>query len=300
MPSNHQVLANITSISDPYEGILLDAYGVFWGGNSVGLFPGSNEIMENLIKKGKIVGILSNSTQLAANEIDKLRNYGLIPGRHFHFLTTSGEVAKEIFRHEQFPFVTPRKKYWLLGEPHPNFSSHLPIFKESSYTETSNIQEADFIYVSIPHINGEDQTNPDLFLVKLEQLKGCGIPMVCTNPDRVAHEGSPPRAVVRQGSIAKMYERIGGQVFYIGKPSSIVYSAAMNLFNQYRIIDRKQVLMVGDTPETDVKGARNFGMPAALVTKTGVMSDRISKDGFDHTVGRFSSDEIPEYFIAHL
>lgn len=66
------IYPDLLSISDKYQGILLDAYGVFWGGNAFGLLPGAKEVMQQLVAKGKIVGILSNSTQLAAKEIDKL------------------------------------------------------------------------------------------------------------------------------------------------------------------------------------------------------------------------------------
>lgn len=58
--------SNLHSISHSYPAILLDAYGVFWGGNEVGLLPGSKEAMRSLVIQGKIVGILSNTTQLAA------------------------------------------------------------------------------------------------------------------------------------------------------------------------------------------------------------------------------------------
>ena len=36
---------------------------------------------------------------------------------------------------------------------------------------TSDIDEADFIYISIPHINGEDQENPELFREEIEKLR---------------------------------------------------------------------------------------------------------------------------------
>ncbi|MBS0625519.1 MAG: TIGR01459 family HAD-type hydrolase [Verrucomicrobia bacterium] len=277
--------SGILRISAPYQGVLLDAYGVFWGGNSFGVFPGAKEAMEKLVSSGKIVGILSNSTQLAAKEIHKIQQHGLIQNVHYHFLVTSGEVARDLFLNEKLPFGN---KFWLFGGPHPKYSSHEAIFQGTRFVETAHIEEADFIYISIPHLNGEDQTDPEAFRKSLETLKR--LPMVCPNPDLFAHEGNPPRAVVRQGSIAKMYEEMGGQVFYIGKPHSQAYIMAMNFFAQHNCSNPRDILMVGDTPETDIRGARNFGMPSALITKTGIMAERDPNTLAD----------IPDYFIERL
>lgn len=80
----NEIFPGVAQVSSRFTGILLDAYGVFWGGNDVGLLPGSKEIMEKLVSSGKIVGILSNSTQLASKEINKLNLHGLFQGKHFH------------------------------------------------------------------------------------------------------------------------------------------------------------------------------------------------------------------------
>lgn len=295
-----EIIPGIARLSEGFDGILLDAYGVFWGGNDFGPFPGSKEVMKRLVSNGKIVGILSNSTQLASKEINKFHRHNLFEEQHFHFLVTSGEIAKDIFLNQKLPFETPRKKFWLFGGIHPRFSSHEAIFERSVYTETSNIHEADFIYVSIPHIKGEDQINRELFRQEIEKIKIKNLPMICANPDQFAHEGVPLKAVVRQGSIAMIYEEMGGQVFYIGKPHNNAYSAAMNYFQEHGIINRSRILMVGDTPETDIRGARRFGMSSALVTATGMMSDRISHNGLEEAVQALSIEDTPDYYIGRL
>lgn len=299
-PLQSQIFPSTLDIVEPFEGILLDAYGVFWGGNSCGLFPGSKDVMEKLVSAKKTVGILSNSTQLVVNETSKLQKHGLIQGRHYHFLITSGEIAKQIFTSEELPFKTPKKKFWLLGGIHPQFSSPLTLFEGSPYTESKDVSYADFIYISIPHINGEDQIDPNVFLEEVKKLRETNLPMVCANPDRFAHEGTPSRAVVRQGSIAKLYEDLGGQVVYIGKPYSTVYKIAMDFFEKKGVSKPEEILMIGDTPETDIRGANNFGIASALTTKTGIMADRIQhqrleKDNFQLPLG-----DQPRFFIERF
>lgn len=300
MTATFEIFPSLTHISHTFNGILLDAYGVFWGGNDYGVLPGSKDVMEKLILSGKIVGILSNSTQLASKEISKLERHGIIQGKHFHFLITSGEVARYIFLNEKLPFETPQNTFWLFGGIHPKFSSHEAIFQGTSYRETLDINDADFIYVSIPHINGEDQIDSELFREELEKIQSKNLPMICPNPDLFAHEGKPPKAVVRQGSIAKMYEEMGGQVFYIGKPHNTAYSIALEQFRLHSVMSPTEILMVGDTPETDIRGARQFGMPSALITQTGIMADRISHKGLEKALKELPTNDIPNYLIARF
>ncbi|MCA6602106.1 MAG: TIGR01459 family HAD-type hydrolase [Pseudanabaena sp. M57BS1SP1A06MG] len=295
-----KILPGIAQLASRFDGLLLDAYGVFWGGNNFGLLPGSKGIMEELVAQGKIVGILSNSTQLASKEIHKLHSHDLIQGKHFHFLMTSGEIARHIFLHEKLPFPTSSHKFWLFGGTHPKFASHQAIFQETVYQETQDIHEADFIYISVPHLKGVDQIDPTVFHAEIEKLKMTNLPMVCANPDHFAHEGTPPQAVVRQGRIAMMYEDIGGKVYYIGKPHPKAYAMAMQQFHQYNIINPQAVLMIGDTPETDIREAHHFGMPAALVTQTGIMADRISRKGLTNALEELPVQDYPDYLIERL
>lgn len=300
MATTFKIFPGIGQVSERFRGILLDAYGVFWGGNAFGLLPGAKEIMEKLVSQGKIVGVLSNSTQLASKEINKVHLHGLVQGKHFHFFVTSGEIAREIFINEKIPFKTRKNKFWLLGGAHPKFPSHAPIFQGTIYNETAAIEDADFIYISVPQINGEDQVDPELFRAEVASLRMKNLPMICPNPDQFAHEGNPPRAVVRQGSIAKMYEELGGQVFYIGKPHPQAYKSAMHHFAQYNITQPGEILMVGDTPETDIRGARCFGLSSALVTQTGIMADRIHHHGLEKALKALSPQNSPDYFIGRF
>ena len=295
-----QTFSNLKDISHNFSGILLDAYGVFWSGNAGGLFPGCKELMHDLVQDNKTVGILSNSTQLVAHELAKFEKHGLLPGKHFHFLITSGEVAKQIFMHEKLPFDIKHKKYCLFSEKHPRFSCPHLLFEQSLYKMTDNCAEADFIYISIPHINGEDQLDPEIFRSQLVELKRFNLPMICANPDQFAHEGLPPRPVVRQGSIAAIYKDLGGTVYYIGKPEQVVYDKAMLKFKEFGIFNPQDILMVGDTPETDILGANKYGMHSALITETGVMGERTAHNNLTDLIQEMPLENHPTYFLQKM
>jgi HAD superfamily hydrolase (TIGR01459 family) len=296
MPPTEEVqILPFKALIDRFDCYLLDAYGVFWGSSESGMLPGARETMEHLVSLGKQVGILSNSTQLAAKEKEKLARHGVLQGTHYHFLLTSGEVAKEILASENLPFPTPNKKYCLFGAEHPRFSTHTALFQGSAFSQALNFEEADFIYIPVPHIGGLDQENPEAFQTLVEEIASKGLPVLCANPDRFAHEGLPPRLVVRQGTIARMLEDLGAKVHFIGKPFSTVYEKALQLFPCP--VQPREVLMIGDTPETDIRGARRMGLSSALVTKTGVMRDRIGEEKASVVISQLSQSEYPDYAI---
>lgn len=288
---------SLEDLSSQYDAFLLDAYGVFWGSSELGVLPGAADAMAYLVAQGKHVGILSNSTQPSTKEEDKLRKHGLCKEVHYHFLLTSGEVAKNLILQEALPFPTPRGTYWLFGSIHPRFGSHHQLFEGSKYREVEDLGEADFIYISIPHIEGIDQENPEVFRNKVQAIDK-GIPVLCVNPDRVAMEGLPPRPVVRQGSIAQMFAEEQAPVYLIGKPSTIIYDAALQKFPQN--IQRKRILMIGDTPETDLRGAHEAGLDAALVTKTGVMTTLLEREGAAQVISHLPPGDKPEFLIERL
>jgi hypothetical protein len=76
MTFSRQIFSGIMDVSERFQGILLDAYGVFWGGNACGVLSGAKEIMEKWVSKGKVIGILSNSTQLASSP-----HFSYLPGK---------------------------------------------------------------------------------------------------------------------------------------------------------------------------------------------------------------------------
>lgn len=284
----------VSPLIDAYPAFLLDAYGVFWGGNHAGLLPGAEELMQTLISKGKIVGILSNSTQRAENEIHKYHTHGIMKNSHFHFLITSGEIARDIFLQEKLPFSTKRKSYYVLGGLHPHFPKALSLFDGTGYSRTEDLSAADFIYISIPHIDGRDVTDPELFTNQVQQVVSSKLPMVCASPDLFAHEGNPPQMAVRQGSLAKLYEKMGGEPYYIGKPHPNAYTHVFAEFSQRNIFKHSQILMIGDTPETDIRGGNLVGLDTALITHTGIFPERKSSNA------TLEKNDLPTYFIQRF
>ncbi len=287
------------SLFEPFRGVLLDAYGVFWGGG-IGVIPGSHETMRALVQGGKIVGILSNSSQSGEKEQAKFAKHGLIQNIHYHFVLTSGDIALALFVNRQLPFAVTHNNYWILGSPHPQFSSPNHIFEGTAFTPTAHLAQADFIIPGIPHRNGEDQTDPEVFREEVFQASLSRLPLVCVNPDTFAHEGTPPTPVVRQGSIAALYEEYGGTILMIGKPSPIAFNAALHSLSEYGVDSLKEIIMVGDTPETDIRGARNAGIASVLITQTGIFAHRYGHLEIKEALDLLPASDQPNFTLEYF
>ena len=105
--------------------------------------------------------------------------------------------------------------------------------------------------------------------------------MVCTNPDLVVHRGS-----VREycaGSVAAIFEKLGGNVIYIGKPYPEIYNFCMN--------KKESVLAIGDNIQTDIRGANNMKIDSLLIT-SGIHKDEffnLSSKDYDKILRNYNT-----------
>ncbi|KAI8354067.1 HAD-like domain-containing protein [Blakeslea trispora] len=98
----------------------------------------------------------------------------------------------------------------------------------------------------------------------LESCLNRNIPIICANPDIFAPNGKNPdgstKFLICPGYVGQMYERMGGQVLYFGKPFRSIYDFLVQTESSNRI------LCVGDNVATDVKGATDSGLDVVMVT----------------------------------
>jgi len=85
--------------------------------------------------------------------------------------------------------------------------------------------------------------------------------MVCANPDLEVIRGD--RREICAGTIARAYERIGGEVRYHGKPHPGVYD---DCFALIAAPARERIAAIGDSLRTDIAGARAAGIDGIFVT----------------------------------
>ncbi len=294
---------NLAEISAGFDLFLFDAYGVFWEGNK--FYAGSLETMRALVAQGKTVVVISNSTQMAEDLIGSYGKRGMIQGRDYNYMLSSGDVLRQHLIRTDIVFAKclhPRK-YYVIGKPHGK------AFADTPYQEVATMEEADFIYCGVPFLYEEDvaaypqykdmywpvknnesdgrrvwdTTTAEPFVARVEKAVSLGLPVLNANPDFTAKEGHPlvPEKeavfVVRNGTIAEMFRERGAEVVEYGKPHANIYDYTFALLKENGIaVNKKRTCMIGDTVRTDIKGAVNAGIAPILCVETGVTAEEIS------------------------
>ena len=222
-----------------YELFFIDIWGVIH--NGLQIFEDSIEVLENLKKNNKEFVLLTNAPRPNSTVIDFLKKIGL--KKYYEDVYTSGEASlKYLMQNFQ------NSKFYHIGPPRD-----FDLFKRFEQNKVSNINQADYFICT--GLFEDHETKLEYYEDLLEKFSNKKF--VCTNPDLIVDRGD-----VREfcaGSVAKIFEKIGGKVIYFGKPYSPVYNLSANISN-------KNVLCIGDNMNTDIKGANNQNFDSLLIT----------------------------------
>jgi len=103
--------------------------------------------------------------------------------------------------------------------------------------------------------------------------------MICTNPDLIVDRGN--KRELCAGSVAMIFEKMGGEVIYFGKPFSEVYNQAANN-------NKKKILCIGDNLNTDIKGA-NLQNYHSLLILNGIHKQEIKNEGIEKVSKKYEA-----------
>ena len=127
------------------------------------------------------------------------------------------------------------------------------MFKLFQNNKVKQIEESDFLLCT----GLFDEFDKDLNYYNELFKNSLSKKMICTNPDLVVDRGSEREFCA--GSVAKIFEKMGGKVNYFGKPYPLVYSLSADTKN-------KKILCIGDNLNTDIKGANNQNYASLFVS----------------------------------
>ena len=117
-----------------------------------------------------------------------------------------------------------------------------------------------------------DDHNQDLNYYKDLLSNNTEKKMICTNPDLIVDRGD--KRELCAGSVAMVFEKLGGQVIYFGKPYPEVYNQSTDNKN-------KKILAIGDNLNTDIKGANLLNYDSMIITN-GIHKEEIKRDGIEN------------------
>ena len=228
----------LKSIFQSYEVFIIDLWGVIH--NGIILHESSIEVLENLNKYNKQFFLVSNAPR-PKKSVSKFLKKLHMDTKYFKHIFTSGDAALEALKLRKFG-----SKFFHMGPPRD-----FDLFLKFNKDQVKEIQKSDYILCTGLFEKHSNNLNYyKLFLKKYIDKK-----MICTNPDLVVHRGNKEEYCA--GSIAKIFENIGGTVIYYGKPYPEIYNQC--------VINNKKVLAIGDNLNTDIKGANLMNFDSLFI-----------------------------------
>ena len=244
-------------LSARYPIWLCDIWGVVH--NGVAHFPHALDALQRHRGSGGLVVLLTNAPRSAARVAAHLAHLGVTKD-HYDLIVTSGDVTHELMK----PYDGHRIYY--LGP-----ERDLAVLDDLSIEKSSPQQAEAILCVGLVR---DDTETPEDYAGLLSELARRRLPMICANPDKVVRRGS--RLVYCAGALAERYAALGGSVSMAGKPYGPIYDLALEQVAKARGSARiHDILAIGDGPETDIKGAADYGLDIVLI------AGGISEEGID-------------------
>ena len=253
-------ISGLKEIFQNYDDFILDQWGVMHNGYNG--YPEAIKCISDLISNNKELIIISNSSQKKESTSKRLLSLGFNQNQ-FTEIMTSGEMVwkkliDEVFVKDKklgkncFHIFDKTKKDII------NFTNGL-----EKFNFVSSIDSADFILGCTPFFKS---CVIDYIPLLSEAIEN-NLPFVCANPDFETVENNSEKLIFCMGTIASLYENMGGSTIILGKPSKEIYiESTKNIRN----IDKSKILAIGDSLNHDIRGAIDFGIDSLLVTSTGI------------------------------
>ncbi|MEM6461135.1 MAG: TIGR01459 family HAD-type hydrolase [Pseudomonadota bacterium] len=264
-------LDRLADLGDRYDVIFCDVWGVLH--NGVQAWPLAVEALAGFRNRGGKVVLITNAPRRRYGVSEQLGHMGVEAGAYDR-IVTSGDVTRDLIEagSSDIYFIGPDRDLSLFED--------LPV---------KFVSLADAGSAVCTGLFDDEHESPEDYRSILEDIKRKNLALICANPDLVVERGN--RLVPCAGSIAALYESLGGQTLVSGKPHAPIYDAALAAAVEAGgDVPKKRILAIGDGMPTDVRGARDFGVDLLYV------SDGIH--GREYTRGAVVDEEKLHAFLA--
>ena len=232
-----KLIKGLGQVQSKYDTFFIDLWGVIH--NGIQLYPEAINVLKNLNKINKRFVLISNAPRPSKSVKKYLINLKMDKAL-LKNIFTSGEAALRSLKRkiygEKFCHIGPKRDEDLIKG-----------FEKSK----SALDKCDFILCTGLFDYEKNSLNYYEYLLK-ENIK---LKMICTNPDLIVHRGTETEYCA--GSVAAIFEKLGGEVIYFGKPHSEIYNFCTK--------KNETVLVIGDNIRTDIKGANKMKFDSLFI-----------------------------------
>jgi len=256
------IIANAGPLLSRYDAIFCDVWGVVHNGRRA--YAQAGEALARFRSAGGTVILVSNAP-IPASGVERVLEKTGVRRDAWDAIVPSGDIALEHIAAQGY-----RRLHWV-GPSERDYALYVRLPGPDV-----PLAEAEAI-VCTGLRNDRTETVED-YRGLIEDGVALRLPFVCANPDLVVDVGT--LRLPCAGSIAAEYERLGGEVFWAGKPHPAAYRTALQRAGELRgsTPDLNRILAIGDAVRTDLAAAQGLGVDGLFIA-AGIHSDLLRADG---------------------
>ncbi|TNC50136.1 HAD family hydrolase [Rubellimicrobium rubrum] len=250
-----QIIQGFAEIADRYDAAFVDLWGCMH--NGLRAFPEAVAAMTAYRERGGKVILVTNAPRPRASVEAQIERLG-IPRESWDAIATSGDAGRvALFQGAVGNLI------WFMGEERDRVFLEPPRIVQNPVPITEvPLDEAEGIVCCGPF---DPFAHPDVNRPGFELAIAKGLRLLCANPDLVVDRGESREWCA--GALARLYEEMGGESLYFGKPHAPIYDLARRRLSQIGLMPPDdKIICVGDGILTDIAGAVGEGLDSLMIT----------------------------------
>jgi HAD superfamily hydrolase (TIGR01459 family) len=255
------IIAAAGPLLSRYEVVFCDVWGVMHNGRKA--YAEAGAALARFRAEGGTVILVSNAP-VPASGVERVLEKTGVRRDAWDAIVSSGDIALVHIAEKGY-----RRMHWV-GPSKRDYALYVRLQAPSAA-----LSEADAI-VCTGLVDDRNETVAD-YRALIEEGVARALPFVCANPDLVVDVGAVQ--LVCAGSIATEYERLGGEVFWAGKPHPVAYETALARAAELRgsTPGLSRILAIGDAVRTDLAAAQGLGVDGLFIA-AGIHSAEVVAD----------------------
>ena len=294
-----QIIPTFADIAPRYRAVFCDLWGCLHNGREA--YPAAVAALQAYRAGGGKVLLLTNSPRPKSSVVNQLDGFN-VPRDCYDEVASSGDAA-------QYALLTGavgRRVYHIGPDKDLSFFNDIaPDIGPIAATETPitrvPLAEAEGIVVTGPFDDRKDL--PEDYRATFLLAKTKGLKLLCANPDVVVDLGET--RLYCAGALAQLYDQMGGESLYFGKPHPPIYDLARRRLSALTgATPDDEILCIGDGIDTDIAGGMAEGLDTLFITAglaaTEFGADAANPDAAMLAAWAKAQRAIPTYAMGYL